>query len=212
LKDWFESKLEEVRSSLTEKIVEQAAEIAKLKKRKSVVCWSGFGKMSRGAKLSSKRRRMAETINLESPPAKKGKFSRDGEPLSEAEDEVVEAEANAGIVDETRAKENVCRALDMTVEVDGGSEGECLEENCDVDNTGEENEINLGDDEEEYDPELCSITPGGSRQRADPVEIELILVKKFSLKKKRDGTDLLPPLDRAEFAFFAATLKACPHM
>ncbi|KFK39912.1 hypothetical protein AALP_AA3G305200 [Arabis alpina] len=255
LKDWFESRLEEVRSSLTEKIVEQAAEIAKLKKRKSVACWSGFGKMSRGAKLSSKRRRMAETINLESPPAKKGKFSRDGEPLSEAEvtvdsplanksqgspdeplkpmdggrsytpeegfledvlsedvDEVVEEEANAGIAVETRAKENVCRALDMTVEVDGVSEGECLEENCDVDNTGEENDVNLGDDEEEYDPELCSITPGGSRQRADPVEIELILVKKFSLKKKRDGTDLLPPLDRAEFAFFAATLKACPHM
>ncbi|KFK38725.1 hypothetical protein AALP_AA3G152200 [Arabis alpina] len=273
LKDWFESKLEEVRSSLSEKIVEQAAEIAKLKKRRSVACWSGFGKMSRGAKVSSKRRRRAETINLESPPAKKGKFTRDGETLSEAEvtvdsplannsqgspdeplepmdggrsctpeegfledvlsedvvvneksdqpigcadrckeDAGVEEEGNAGIDVETRAEENVCRALDMTVEVDGASEGECLEENCDVENTGEENDVNLGDDEEEYDPELCSITPGGNRQRTDPVEIELILVKKFSLKKKRDGTDLLPPLDRAEFAFFAATLKACPHI
>ncbi|KFK41080.1 hypothetical protein AALP_AA2G082900 [Arabis alpina] len=226
--------------------------------------------MSRGAKLSSKRRRRAETINLESPPAKKGKCSGDGEPLSEAEvtvdsplanksqgipdeplepmeggrscspeegiledvlvedvvvkeksdpqlvvltvDEVVEEEANAGIAVEACAKENVCRALDMTVKMDGASEGECLEENCDVDTTGEENDVNLGDDEEEYDPELCSITPGGTSQRTDPVEIELILVKKFSLKKKRDGTDLLPPLDRAEFAFFAATLKACPHI
>ncbi|KFK41694.1 hypothetical protein AALP_AA2G161000 [Arabis alpina] len=270
LKDWFESKLEEVRSSLTEKIVEQGAGIAKLKKRKSVVCWSGFGKMSRGAKLSSRKRRKPETINLDSPLAKKGQCSRGENLLSEDEinvdsplanlrqcsrdeplelrdgggtsspmeedvllddvdimgkynppsgcgkrcyeGEVVAEEDNSGIAEEARELENVCRALDMTVEMVVGSQGDQFEEICDVDNNGEENDVNLGDDEEDYDPELSSITPARTTQRADPVQIELNLVKQFSLKKKRDGTDLLPTLDPAEFAFFVATLKACPHI
>lgn len=58
---------------------------------------------------------------------------------------------------------------------------------------------------------LSDSSPAKPNQMTAPSEIELTLAKQFAKRPRRVAMDLLPCVDRAEFAFFKATLTACPR-